>query len=225
LRLQGFYIVETIRPQAPRYSKDKRATPTYITGGLDNMRAGAAILLIDAILCAAAFAEQQKIDPAKSEMTIRVYKAGVLGALGHDHEIAALIQNGAVDISAHTVELRIPAASLKVRDPGASEKDRAAIQSTMTGPEVLDVEHHPEIVFRSTNAEPASEGAWRVSGTLTIHGQARPIELDVRQEGGHYRGSVRLKQSEFGIKPIRLGGGAIRVKDEIEVEFDIQLAR
>jgi hypothetical protein len=30
-----------------------------------------------------------------------------------------------------------------------SDKDRAAIQSTMLGPEALDAERHPEIAFRS----------------------------------------------------------------------------
>ncbi len=189
------------------------------------MRVCAAIFSITGFLCAAASAEQRQIDTAKSEMTVRVYKAGVLGAFGHDHEIAAPIESGAVDTSAHTVELRVAAASLRVRDPKASEKDRGEIQSTMVGPEVLDAEHHPEIVFRSTGAESTGDGAWRLHGNLVIHGQSHPIEVEVRGSGGHYRGSTRLKQSEFGIEPVKVAGGTIRVKDEIRIEFDIQLAR
>ena len=95
----------------------------------------------------------------------------------------------------------------------------------MVGPEVLDVEHHPEIVFGSTNAESTGDGVWQVRGNLMIHGQSRPVELEVREAGGHYRGSARLKQSEFGIKPVKIAGGTIRVKDEIRIEFEIQLAR
>ncbi|PWU04410.1 MAG: hypothetical protein C5B51_16835 [Terriglobia bacterium] len=189
------------------------------------MRVCAAIFSITGFLSATAAAEQRQIDTAQSEMTVRVYKAGVLGAFGHDHEIAAPIKSGAVDTAAHTVELRVAAGTLKVRDPHASDKDRGEIQSTMIGPEVLDAEHHPEIVFRSTGAEPAGDGAWRLRGTLMIHGQSRPIEVEVREIGGRFRGSARLKQSEFGIKPIKVAGGAIRVKDEIRIEFDIQLAR
>ena len=148
-------------------------------------------------------------------MTVRVYKAGVLGAFGHNHEIAAPIKSGAVDTSAHTVELRVAAPSLKVRDPNGSEKDRGEIQSTMARPEVLDAEHHPEIVFHSTGAESTGDGAWRLRGNLTIHGQSRPIEVQVRENGGRYRGSARLNQSEFGIQPVKVAGGTIRVKDEI----------
>ncbi len=189
------------------------------------MRVGATILSITGLLCFGASAEQRQIDTAKSEITVRVYKAGMLGAFGHDHEIGAPIQSGVVDTAAHTVELRVAAGSLKVRDPGVSEKDRGEIQKTMVGPEVLDVERNPEIAFRSTGAESAGEGAWRVRGNLTIHGESRPIVVEVRETGGHYRGDTRLKQSEFGIKPIKVAGGTVKVKDEIRIEFDIQLAR
>jgi hypothetical protein len=40
-------------------------------------------------------------------------------------------------------------------------------------------------------------------------------------ENGHYRGSVPLKQTDFGITPVRIAGGAVKVKDEIKIEFDI----
>jgi hypothetical protein len=36
---------------------------------------------------------------------------------------------------------------------------------------------------------------------------------------------VHLKQTEFGIKPVKVAGGAVRVKDEIQIDLDIQLAR
>ena len=60
---------------------------------------------------------------------------------------------------------------------------------------------------------------------LTIHGQSRPVEVEVQEDGGHYRGSTRLKPSEFDIKPVKIAGGTIRVKDEIRIDFDIQVAR
>lgn len=101
------------------------------------MKVWAAVFSIAILLVAAASAGQLQIDTAKSEITVRVYKAGVFGALGHDHEIAAPVKSGAVDTSAHTVELRVAAASLKVRDPNASEKERGEIRTTMAGPEVL----------------------------------------------------------------------------------------
>jgi polyisoprenoid-binding protein YceI len=169
--------------------------------------------------------EPRAIDTAKSVMTVRVYKAGVLGALGHDHEIAAQIATGSVDPTGHHVEFHTKASALKVHDKGGSDKDRAEIQSTMLGPEVLDAEKHPEIVFRSTGVESGDAGSWKVAGNLTLHGQTRAVTVEVREAEGHYVGACRFKQTEFGIKPVKVGGGTIRVKDEVRVEFDLQLAR
>jgi polyisoprenoid-binding protein YceI len=174
---------------------------------------------------AAASAQQHAIDSGKSVMTVRVYKAGVFSALGHEHEIAAPITGGVVDSAAHHVELHIKAGSLRVHDPNASERDRDEIQKTMLGSDVLDVEHYTEIVFRSTGLEPTGSYSWKVRGDLTLHGQTRPVTVEVRESSGHYVGSSRFKQTEFGMKPVKVAGGAIKVKDEVRVEFDIQLAR
>ena len=60
---------------------------------------------------------------------------------------------------------------------------------------------------------------------VTDEAQCRElIRSTVREAGGHYVGNARLKQTDFGIKPIKVGGGAVRVKDEVRIEFDIQLA-
>jgi polyisoprenoid-binding protein YceI len=174
---------------------------------------------------AAADGQQRAIDTQKSTMTVRVYKAGLLSALGHNHEIAAPIVRGSVDTSARQVQLYANAGALQVRDPDASGKDRAEIQSTMLGPEVLDAQRYPEIVFRSTAVEAAGPNSWTVEGTLTLRGRARPVAVAVRYADGHYIGSSRLKQTDFGITPVKVAGGAIRVKDEIRIDFDIQLMR
>jgi polyisoprenoid-binding protein YceI len=170
-------------------------------------------------------AQPQSIDKEKSTMTVRVYKSGVLSALGHDHEIAAPISSGTVDTNDKRVELRVKSADLKVQDHGASDKDREQIQSTMSGPEVLDVQKYPDIEFHSTSAESAGAGAWKVQGDLKLHGQSSPVTVDVHEAGGHYTGASRFKITDFGMKPIKVAGGSIRVKDEVRIEFDIQLAR
>jgi polyisoprenoid-binding protein YceI len=184
------------------------------------------VLAACALSCAAggtALAQQRAIDPAKSVMTVRVYKAGLLSAIGHNHEIAAPITAGTVDVKARRVELHAQTGALQVRDPGVSAKDRAEIQSTMLGSEVLDAERNPEIVFRSTGAEAAGTGSWRVRGELTLHGQTHTVAVEVRENGEHYEGTSSFKQTEFGIQPVKVAGGTIRVKDEIRIEFDIQL--
>lgn len=174
---------------------------------------------------AAAGAQPREIDTGKSAMTVRVYKAGFFSAFAHDHEIAAPISRGVVDTTARQVEFQTKAGAMQVRDPKISDKDRDEIQHTMLGPNVLDAEQHPDIVFRSTGAETAAAGSWLVHGNLTIHGQTRAVDVEVRETGGRFVGTSSLKQTDFGIKPVKVAGGTVRVKDEIQIEFDIQLAR
>lgn len=174
---------------------------------------------------ASGFAQPRAIDAANSVLTVHVYKAGVLSAFGHNHEISAPVAAGTVDVAARKVEFHVSARSLELRDAGVSEKDRTQIQTTMLGPEVLDAANNPEIVFRSTSATASGDGSWRVQGNLTLHGQSRPVTVDVRETAGTYQGAVRLKQTDFGIKPVKVGGGAVRVKDEVQIDFNIHLAR
>jgi polyisoprenoid-binding protein YceI len=168
-----------------------------------------------------AHAATQEIDVEHSTLTIRVYKTGLFSAFAHDHEISAPIRQGGFDDEKQTAELSVDARSLRVLDPGVSASDRAQIQATMLGPKVLDTDKFQEIKFHSTRIERLGEGKWTVNGELTLHGQTRPVKLEVEGEKGHYRGSAVLKQRDFGITPVSIAGGSVKVKDEIRVEFEI----
>jgi len=43
----------------------------------------------------------------------------------------------------------------------------------------------------------------------------------VNQAGEAYSGNARIKQTDFGIQPVRAAGGAVKVKNELDVQFDI----
>jgi polyisoprenoid-binding protein YceI len=179
----------------------------------------AAIVVLPAALWAAV--TPKEIDTQKSTMTVKVFKSGLFSAFGHEHEITAPIRQGSFSESERSADLTVDARQMKVMDKEVSEKDRAEIQETMLGPRVLDSGRFPEIHFRSTAVEPAGDGRWKVRGDLTLHGQTRPVTLEAQGQNGHYLGAVRLKQRDFGIEPINVGGGTIKVKDELRVEFDI----
>jgi polyisoprenoid-binding protein YceI len=170
---------------------------------------------------AADSAVSRTIDTEKSVMTVRVFKAGLFSGFAHDHEISAHIQEGSFAQANPSVQLKVDARKLRVVDRDVSEKDRAEIQQTMLGPKVLDSEKFPEIRFRSTRVEHVADRKWLVHGEITVHGQTRPVSVDVAEQNGHYRGTAELKQKDFGINPISLGGGTIKVKNELLVEFDI----
>jgi polyisoprenoid-binding protein YceI len=168
-------------------------------------------------------AQQHNIDAQKSTLTIHVGKTGVFSGLGHEHEVHAPIQSGTVDTgSHHGVEIHVDARALRMIGKGDSEKDRAEVQKTMLGPEVLDSERHQEIVFKSTSAESAGQERWTLRGNLTLRGQTRPVTVQVTLKDGRYTGDATVKQSDFGIKPP--GKAGIRTKNEVRIEFDVQLA-
>jgi len=168
-------------------------------------------------------AKGHAIDTKQSTLTIHVGKAGVLSALGHDHEIRGAINSGRVETGEHTsVEVHVDARDLKVIDKDESPKARAEVQSTMLGPEVLDSERFSDIVFKSTSTESIGDGKWIVHGNLTLRGQTRPVAVRVTLKDGRYAGDAIVKQTDFGIKPPGMAG--IRAKDEVRIEFDVQLA-
>jgi polyisoprenoid-binding protein YceI len=177
---------------------------------------------ISLICVLGAGAQQHKIDTQKSTLTIHVGKTGVLSGLGHDHEVSAPIQSGMADTGARAaVEIHVNARALRVIDKEESEKDRAEVQKTMLGPEVLDSERYQEIAFKSTGAEAAGQGQWTLRGTLTLHGHTRPITVHVTVKDGQYTGETTVKQTDFEITPP--GKAGIRAKDEVRIEFNIRL--
>jgi polyisoprenoid-binding protein YceI len=168
-------------------------------------------------------AQQRNIDTQTSTLTIHVGKTGAFSGLGHEHEVRAPIHSGTADTGAHAaVEIRVDAQALSVIDQDASEKDRAEVQKTMLGPEVLDSERHQEIVFKSIIAEPAGQGRWTLRGNLTLRGQTGPVTVHVTLKDGRYTGETIVKLTDFGIKPP--GKAGIRPKDEVRIEFDVRLA-
>jgi hypothetical protein len=156
-----------------------------------------------------------------SVITIHVFKAGLFSVLGHNHVVVAPVAKSNLNPSGLTTEINVRAKELKVTDPGESESTRMEIQNTMLGPKVLDAEKYPDISFQSSRIVGTSPRHFRVTGRLALHGTSREMNFDVVWSSDHYHGSAKLKQTDFGIQPITIGGGAIKVKDEIEVEFDI----
>jgi polyisoprenoid-binding protein YceI len=181
-------------------------------------------LTVASLVCGLGVSSQQhNIDTQKSTLTIHVGKAGVFSGLGHEHEVSGPIHSGTADTGSRpAVEVHVDARELRVVGKDEPEKDRAEVQKTMLGPEVLDSEHHQEIVFKSTRAEPTGPGRWTLHGTLTLRGQTRPVMVQVTLRDGRYTGAATVKQTEFGIKPP--GKAGVRAKDEVRVEFDVRLA-
>jgi polyisoprenoid-binding protein YceI len=161
------------------------------------------------------------INAADSKATIKVSKAGLFSAFGHNHVIVAPVAGGKLDRNARTIELTFRTRDMKVMDPDVSEKDRASIDSDMKGEKCLDAQRYPEITFVSRSVDSTDATHFRVRGDLTIHGTTKAVELPVVLAGQRYTSEIKLKQTDFGIQPISAAGGTVKIKDEIQLSFEI----
>ncbi|PYS32282.1 MAG: hypothetical protein DMG14_34920 [Acidobacteria bacterium] len=131
------------------------------------------------------------------------------------------------DLTHSSIKLDFPANTIRVIDPKENPKDRAEVQKTMEM-EVLRVSEFPSVRFESTSVEREGTDRFLVHGNLTIRGRTQPAIIPValkRLPDGTYQaaGQYKFKQTTFGIKPIQLAGGTVKVKDELQIEFELFL--
>jgi hypothetical protein len=168
-----------------------------------------------------AVGQVRQID-SSSRLLVHAYKSGLFSGFADNHEIEAPISEGSVDEGGLQVKFSVEARRMKVLDPKLSADKRREVQERMEGPQVLDSARFPTITFESTKVERTDPGSLLVQGRLSLHGAARPISLTVKNENGRYVGTCTLSQREFGITPISIAGGTVKVKDELKIEFDMK---
>ena len=178
-----------------------------------------------------------RIVPEKSTFIVRSFAEGLFSAFGHNPIIAIRDFSGEAQFVPDTFEtasltLNINARALTLTGE-VKEKDRAEIERTMRE-QVLEVETYPEILFSSANisASRLAEGRYRVRiiGDLTLHGVTQKniwISAEAKLDDSLLRtqGEFSLKQTDYGIRPFSVVGGAIKLKNELRFTFDIAAER
>lgn len=180
-------------------------------------------LVLALSICMVASATDKPLDVHNSTIRIHVEKTGLFSVAGHEHWVSAPIDRGSLDDSepsAHVAFIVQARALMVEADKDLSAENQAEVQRTMQE-KVLESDRYPEISFRSTSVKKTAADSWIVTGVLTLHGQSRDVTSTVRRVQGKYVGRCQIKQTDFGIEPVRAGGGLIKVKNELDVEFDI----
>jgi hypothetical protein len=181
-----------------------------------------ASLFVTALLTVAVWGQARPIDSAASKITVHVFKSGLFSTFADNHQIEAPIAEGSIDEGGQRVAFTVDSRKMRVLDPQLSADKRQQVQTRMLGPEVLDSERFSKITFESTRVKPTGQGQFLVEGRLSLHGVTRPTSITVRNENGRYLGTCALKQRDFGIEPIRIAGGTVKVKDELKIDFDVR---
>ncbi|MEV4005459.1 YceI family protein [Actinomadura sp. NPDC049753] len=166
-----------------------------------------------------------ELGPEDGRLLVRTGRSGLGRRAGHDLTIEATRWSAAVEarepLDASSVEVTVDVDGLEVREGAGgvkplTDQDRGEIVKNLR--KVLDVRRYPRIRFVST-----AIGADAVEGDLTIMGRVKPVRLAAAREGGRVRGGVTVEQSRWGIKPYSAFFGALRLADEVEIEFDVRL--
>ncbi|HEX6499119.1 MAG TPA: YceI family protein [Micromonosporaceae bacterium] len=174
-----------------------------------------------------------RIGPHCGSVVVRTGRTGVAGRAGHDLTIDVTDWTGEVrgagdDPSGASLRVDVALASLRVREGtgGAlplSDRDRAEIDATMR--RMLAPIGTETATFVSTSVTPSGDGG-TVDGMLTLRDRKAPVRLTVeRLDGDRYRGAATVVQTAHGVKPYSGFLGALKVRDEVVVEFDVDLGR
>ena len=171
-----------------------------------------------------------RLGPDSATLEVRTYREGMAARVGHDlvFEVTRweATVNIAGDAAGSTVALKADSRSLEVREASGGVKpltdgDRDELLRNIDD----KVLREQPIAFRSS-AVRCDDGAGRlvVEGDLTIAGNTRPIGATFSVGAdGRVTGTVRLLQTDWGIRPYRGLMGALKVRDEVEVVIDARL--
>jgi hypothetical protein len=176
------------------------------------------------------------LGPSAGRLVVKTGRAGLAAKVGHDLELevtrwsADIAVPGAGDdgLAAATITAELDLGSLVVRagSGGArplADSDRRDIESTMR--KILPGGESGTATFRSTRVIPSAVGG-AIEGTLTLNGRSQPVRLQLTSPAsGRYRGTAPVVQSAFGIKPYTGFFGALKLRDEVTAEFEVDLNR
>jgi len=174
-----------------------------------------------------------ELGPDDGQVLVRTGREGLAARAGHDLTIEVTrwsarvtvpdAASGGVAAATLTAELDLTELAVRLGTGGAkplTDRDRRDIQGTAR--KILG--QAAQASFASSRVIPSSGTAGTIEGTLALHGTSRPLRLQVTSPApGHFRGSATVRQTHFGITPYSGFLGALKLKDEVAVEFDIRI--
>jgi polyisoprenoid-binding protein YceI len=178
-----------------------------------------------------------RLGPDTGRVVIKTSRAGLAAKAGHDLTIEFTRWSAQVEVpdegagggggmTAAKVRAELDLGSLEVREGAGGVKpltdsDRRDIKKTMSG-----ILGDGSASFTSSRIVRVGASGGAIEGSLTLNGKTQPVRLQVTAPGeNRYRGSVTVTQSAFGIKPYSGFFGALKLKDEAVVEFEVNLAQ
>lgn len=166
------------------------------------------------------------VDQTQGECLVYAFKEGLLSAVAHDLKIRVTRWKLHCTEDRSNLHASFDATSLRVvcvmRDGhpelnAPSERDRQTIEKHLLE-DVLQARRYPTIEL-----DAKVDVSLRLTGTLTLHGVARPIITTIQQSATHYVSNVTVNQIDYRIKPFSAMLGALKVKPHVHVALTVNL--
>lgn len=173
-----------------------------------------------------------RVDPKQSVVVIEVRRGGSLARLGHDHVVAARSVAGFIAPDAGRADLYVVLDDLVVDEPALrkaagfdtqpSESDIAGTRSNMLD-KVLETQKFPHALIGVKGT------AGKLAVAITLHGVTQtlevPAKIGIEARRISATGRLALNQTDFGITPFSILGGAVAVQDRLDLQFTIRAQR
>jgi hypothetical protein len=157
---------------------------------------------------------------------------GVEGRVKSGHLLLNQNQPGSLVIDVQSFDADTPAGRVAFGlSDDIDQGTRQKVNDNMKGPEVLNVSQFPEAKLSNIKLTATGKMSQRklqeyiMEGDFTLQQATRKISAtcDLEEKNGwsHLRGTFRIKQTDYGIKPFSRVLGAVGVKDELLIYGDL----
>jgi len=157
------------------------------------------------------------IGPSNGSLKVKTGREGAAAKAGHNLVLGvnsweATVEGG----DSPSIKLTADPGSFEVIEGSGGAKplgdgDKADIKKSI-GDKVLGSD---QISFQSSEVTDSS-----AKGDLSIAGKSTSVDVPLNVSGDKISGSMTLSQKDFGIKQFKALMGALKVSDEVTVEFE-----
>ncbi|HET9050772.1 MAG TPA: YceI family protein [Candidatus Dormibacteraeota bacterium] len=175
------------------------------------------------------------LGPGNGSVKFRTFRDGLASKAGHDLVLgvdrwSATLDGDSDDPSSSRVTATLDLRSISIQQATGgvkplSDGDRKDIIKNLE--KTLNVGQNPEVTFRTTGVNAGGVGSVDLSGTITLSGKSSPIRFQLQRQSGmggeRLTGTVPILHSAFGIKPYSGLLGALKIKDEVLVDVDVNV--
>jgi polyisoprenoid-binding protein YceI len=180
------------------------------------MRIAVLFLAACAVLPAATRAQAPVFKITPGESSIKFDVEASVAIKGTFDKWDASLTFTSPDVSTGVLDIKIQAASV---DTGSGMKN-----GKLKGKDFFDVEHNPEIMFKSTKIVQTGPNTFEVDGDFTIRGVTKPEKLTLTLSGkgtgsGEIKGTMAFDRKDYGMNK---GIPFVTIANRVEVNVALK---